>query len=41
MVKFQGIARHIRSFGQHESEVKILEKEIEELMEHIMKLQED
>ncbi|CDW88591.1 small-conductance calcium-activated potassium channel protein [Stylonychia lemnae] len=41
MVRFQSIARQIRAFSQHESEVKVLGKEIEELMENIMKLQED
>jgi hypothetical protein len=38
MVKFQQIARQIRSFNTDESEVKVLEKEIEEMMEHILKL---
>jgi molecular chaperone GrpE (heat shock protein) len=41
MVKFQSVARQIRSFSQHESEVKVLEKEIEELVENLLKVQED
>jgi len=41
MVRFQEIARQIRAFSNEESEVKVLEKEIEEMMEHIMKLQDD
>ena len=41
MVKFRFTARQVRSFNNEESEVKVLEKQIEEMMEHIMKLQDD
>ncbi len=41
MVKFQEIARQIRAFSNEESEVKVLEKEIEEMLELVMKIKED
>lgn len=41
MVAFKTIARQIRAFNQGDTEVEVLGKEIEELMQQLTKLQED
>ncbi len=41
MVAFKHIARQIRTFNQGDTEVEVLGKEIEELMQQLTKLQED